>query len=332
MLKNLILGIIIIVFLSIGGLVLFFPLDSFIKEKIEESAGPYISFSTLKIGWNSIKADNVLIKTPAGTDFLKIKQLRLKPSFLGLLRKKLEIKDIELDSPALTIKKAKNGNWLLPEFKKQKEKGGPSLELVIKSFDVNNGEIFFADDIKGFRLGLSDINIDIKSMFSLLHPGKTSVKVSAKLPDAGAALIKSDGNIAGGNFKGTFSIKNLNLVLLKPYIEGDVNIKRGRLNLDSKLSLNKWHVNAPSHLHIKDLDIEGKGAIMGVSAPLVVELIKKKGTVDLDFNIWGKYDNLQNDLKGAFQKKVFTEVGKTITKPLLENVVDSIGSIFQRKK
>jgi len=331
MLKKFILGIIIIVFLSIGGLVLFFPLDSFIKKKIDESVGPYISFSTLKIGWNSIMADDVLIKTPEGTDFLKIKQLRLKPSFLGLLRKKLEIKGIELDSPALTIKKAKNGKWLLPEFKKKKGEGS-TMEVIVRSVRVDRGTILFADEVQGARFDLTDVAIDMSSRLSFFSAGKASINASAKVSPSGKISMNSKGDMVTGNFKGTLSIKDLNMILLKPYMKGDVEVKKGRLNLDSNVSLDKGNVKAPSHLNVRDLDIEAKGAIMGVSAPLVVELIKKKGTVDLDFNIWGKYDNLQNDLKGAFQKKVFTEVGKTITKPLLENVVDSIGSIFQRKK
>lgn len=331
MLKKFILGIIIIIFLSLGGLVLFFPLDSFIKKKIEESAGPYISFSALKIGWNSITADNVLIMTPAGTDFIKIKQLRLKPSLLGLLSKKLEIKGIELDSPELIIKKLKNGKWLLPQFKKKKGEGS-SMQIIVRSVRVDSGAILFADEVQGARFDLTDVAIDMSSGLSFFSAGKVSINASAKVSPSGEISVTSKGSMATGNFKGTLSIQDINMILLNPYIKGDVEVKKGRLNLNSNISLDKGNIKAPSHLNVRGLDIEAKGAIMGVSAPLVVELIKKKGTVDLDFNIWGKYDNLQNDFKGAFQKKVFTEVGKTITKPLLENVVDSIDSIFQRKK
>lgn len=330
MLKKLILGIIIIVFLSIGGLVLFFPLDSFIKKKIEESAGPYISFSTLKIGWNSIKADNVLIKTPAGTDFLKIKQLRLKPSFLGLLRKKIEIKGIELDSPELTIKKAKNGKWVLPEFKKKKGEGS-TMEVIVRSVRVDRGAILFADEVQGARFDLTDVAIDMSSRLSFFSAGKASINASAKVLPSGKISINSKGSMATGNFKGTLSIKNINMILLKPYIKGDVEVKKGRLNLDSNVSLDKGNVKAPSHLNVRSLDIEAKGAIMGVSAPLVIELIKKKGEVDLDFNIWGKHDNLRNDLKESFQKKVLAEVGRTVTSPV-EDVMKEIRSLLPGKK
>ena len=337
MLKKLILGIIIIVFLSIGGLVLFFPLDSFIKKKIEESAGPYISFSTLKIGWNSIKADNVLIKTPAGTDFLKIKQLRLKPSFLGLLRKKLEIKGIELDSPELTIKKAKNGKWVLPEFNRrsaeaEKKKGeGSAMEVIVRSVRVDRGAILFADEVQGARFDLTDVAIDMSSRLSFFSAGKASINASAKVLPSGKISINSKGSMATGNFKGTLSIKDINMILLKPYIKGDVEVKKGRLNLDSNVSLDKGNVTAPSHLNVRGLDIEAKGAIMGVSAPLVIELIKKKGEIDLDFNIWGKYDNLRNDLKESFQKKVLAEVGRTVTSPV-EDVMKEIRSLLPGKK
>ncbi len=50
-------------------------------------------------------ADDILVKTPAGTDFLEIKQLRLKPYLWALLRKKFNIKEIEMESPRLAIKR-----------------------------------------------------------------------------------------------------------------------------------------------------------------------------------------------------------------------------------
>ncbi len=340
MLKKVIPGFIVIVFLSLLGLIIFFPLDSFVKKKIDDALGPDISFKALKIRWSAIVADDVLLKTPAGSDFLKIKQLKLNPSIWGLLRKKLEIKEIALDSPSLVIKRAKNGKWLLPGFRKsaeaEKKKGAKSsVKLIIKTFKVNNGTILLIDDVKGFSLDLSEVVIDIKSKFPFIQSGRVSINASAQLPSSGKVSIRSEGDITTGNLKGVLSIKDLNITLLRPYMKSDVEVKRGRLNLDSNIGLDKGYVKAPSRINVRDLDIETKGIIMGVSAPLVVELIKKKGAIDLDFNIWGKWDNLQNDLKESFQKKVFTEVGRTITSPItspLEDAMKGIKSLLPGKK
>jgi hypothetical protein len=104
--------------------------------------------------------------------------------------------------------------------------------------------------------------------------------------------------------------------------------------LDSNFSIDKGYVKAPSLLRARDIDIETRGFLMGVGAPFVIELVKKKGEIVLNFNIWGKWNNLQHDLKESFKRKVSEELGKTITSPLqeatkpLEDVIKGIGGIL----
>lgn len=331
MLKKVILGITVILILSIAGLIVFFPLDSFVKERIDKALGPDISIKNLEIGWNAIVADDILVKTPSGTNFLKIKQLRLKPYLWALLRKKFDIKEIEMDSPHLVIKRTKDGKWLFPEFKK-KEGGKPAVELVVKAFKASNGNVIIEDDLKGFNMKLMDVAVTMKSGISLFQSGKTTITASARFPDAGNALLKSEGNISEGKFKGTLTIRDLNMTVLRPYMQGDVRVKRGKLNLDSNFDLDKGYVNAPSLLRIRDMDIETRGFLMGVAAPLVIELVKKKGEIVLKFNVWGKWNNLQNDLKESFKRKVSEELGRAIishpeqvTKPLQDVLKDVSG-------
>lgn len=332
-LKKVVLSIAIISILSIVGLILFFPLDSFVKERIDKALGPDISIKNLKVGWNSILIDDILIKTSAGTDFLEIKQIRLKPYLWALVRKKFDIKEIKMESPCLMIKRTKSGKWLLPELKK-KEAGKPSVELVVKVFKVSNGNVIIEDEFKGFTMKLSDVVVTMESGISLFRPGKTTITASAKFPNVGNALLKLEGNISDHKFKGTLTIKDLNMTLLRPYMKGDVRVRKGRLDLDSNFVFDNGYVKAPSLLKIKDIDIETKGFLMGISAPLVVELVKKKGEIVLNFNIWGKWNNLQNDLKESFKQKVFEELGKTITSPIeqatkpLQDVLKDVGGLL----
>lgn len=299
MAKKIALGLIIALFIFVTGLILFFPFESFVKERVGNALGPDISVKNLKIRWSEITADDILIKTQDGTDFMQIKHLKLKPYIWGLLRKSLEIKEINMDSPTLIIKKTKDNKWLLPEFKKKKD-GKPSITLLIKIFKVNNGNISFSDETKGFNLTLTETAIDMESNISVFQSGRTSFNASAKLPASGKVSIKSECDVESGIFKGTLSIKEMDVVLLKPYMKGDVRIKRGRLNLDSSITLDKGHVRAPSILKARDIDTDTKGVIMGISVPLVIELAKKKGEIVVNFNIWEKSDNLQNDLKESF--------------------------------
>jgi hypothetical protein len=333
MLKKVIFGITVILILSIAGFILFFPLDSFVKGRIDKALGPIISIKNLKIGWNAIVADDILVKTPSGTDFLEIKQLRLKPYLWTLLRKKFDIKEIEMESPRLVIKRTKGGKWLFPEFKK-KEGEKPAVELVVKAFKVSNGNVIIEDDLKGFNMKLTDVAVTMKSGISLFQSGKTTITASAKFPDTGNASLKSEGNISEGKFKGTLTIMDLNMTVLRPYMKGDVVVKKGRLNLDSNFDFDKGYVKAPSLLRIRDMDIETRGFLMGIGAPIVIELVKKKGEIVLNFNIWGKWNNLQHDMKESFKRKVSEELGRTITSPLeqatkpLQDVLKDVGGLL----
>jgi uncharacterized protein involved in outer membrane biogenesis len=330
MAKKIALGFIIALSLSVTGLILFFPFDSFVKEKIDNALGPDISIKNLKMRWSEITADDILIKTPAGTDFLQIKHLKLKPHIWGLLRKRLEIKEIDMDSPTLILKKTKGNKWLLPDFKKKKNEK-PSITLLIKRFKVNNGNISFSDETKGVNLILTEAAIDMESNISLFQAGRTSFNAAAKLPSSGKVSVKAEGDIESSIFKGVLSIKEMDVVLLKPYMKGDVRVTRGKLSFDSNISLDKGYVRAPSILKVRDIDIDTKGVIVGVSTPLVIELAKKKGEIIVNFNVWGKSDNLQNDLKESFQKEVFAGIGRKVTTPI-EDAVKGIRSLLPSKK
>jgi uncharacterized protein involved in outer membrane biogenesis len=330
MLRKIILYSAIAVVVLIAAFILFFPLDSFVKGKIHDALGPDVSIKNFKIRWSSIDIEDVTVKTPDETEFLKIKNVKLKPYLLGFLFKRLEIKSLELDSPSLVIKRTKTGKWILPEIKKGKEEKG-TFDLIIKSIRINGGNVLFEDDLKGFKMDFTNVAIDIKSEISLFQSGKTVIEASAQMPDNGSISIDSKGNIRDNNFSGVLSVRDLNMILLRPYMKGDVKVKKGRLNLDSKFTLDNGYVKAPSNLKIKDIDIETKGAIMGISAPLVMEVVKKKGELILDFNMWGRWNNLEHDLKESFQRKFFKELGRTVTSPL-EEAVKGIGSLLPTKK
>ena len=337
MLKKVIIGLALMFVLSTAGLMLFFPLDSFVQEKIGSALGPDISTGHLKIGWTAVVAENIGVRTPEGSGFLFVKKVTIRPYLWSLLRKKFDIKEIDMDSPALTVRRTKNGKWLLPVFKKKDDKK-QAVEFILKAIKVNNGTIIFQDAMKGFNIDLSNVRIEAKSSLSILQPGKTTIDASAKLPNSGSAAIKSEGNIFDTTFTGNLSIKDMDMTLLKPYMKGDVKVKKGRLDLDSKFSIDKGDVKAPSMLRLRNMDIETKGVLMGVSAPLVMDLIKKKDTIEVSFYVWGRWNNLQNNLKEAFKKKVFDELGRTITSPVeeagksLEDVVKGIGELLPSLK
>lgn len=310
--KKVIIGLASFFILSILSFFIFFPFDSFIKEKIEQTLGPAVSIKKIKIRWNSITGQDIIIKTPSGTEFLTIKELKLKLYFLALLRKEFEIKEIQMNSPVLFLIKNKKGKWLLPVFKEENQNS--HSQLSIKEFKVTKGTVIIHDEIKGSFIKLENVDITIKQSFSLFRTGNTIIRAFAKC-NGGPITLISEGKSSKKQFNGTLTIKDLNIKVLRPYIKGDVIIKKGLLSLDSNFSINKGYVKAPSILKAKGIEIEPKGFLMGISAPLLIELLKKEKEIVLPFNIWGRWDNLQTDLEESIKRKVSEEVGKTITSP-----------------
>ncbi|HHW20569.1 AsmA family protein [Thermodesulfovibrio thiophilus] len=333
MIKKILIVVVLFIILSIAGFILFFPFDSFIKQKVEKAIGHNVSIKYLSVKWSKIVAYDIVIKTPAGTTFLDIKSITLTPYILPLLKKRVEIKEILMDSSTIFLIRTKQGKWLLPEFSKkeeenssQKEDKKSSIELAIKEFKVTNANIIIQDDLKGFNIKLYDVAVNMSNKVSLFKSDETVVTASAKFPDRGDISLKAKGNFSDEKFTGSLTLKDLNMTLLRPYIRGGYTVKRGRLSFYSNFNINKGYVKAPSILRLKDLDIKSSGFFMGVSAPLLIEFLKEKDEIVLNCNIWGKWNNLKNDIPESLQKKITQQIGRTVTSPLrsLTNPIENL--------
>lgn len=322
MLKKLLIGfsgLIVLIFLAFAGVMLFFPFESFIKERIKENFGADVSVGKIHISWGEFAADDILVKTSAGTDFLKVKKAGIDIAIIPLLSKKVIVNDISIDSPAIIVKRTKGGQWLLPAMKNKKpvadkkqdkKEKSEQYEIFLKKFNITNGSLQFIDDMKGAKISATDFVLNLKSKAA----DKTKISSSAKISSGGKINLKADGNMIAGNMKGEMSLENFDIGLIETYLISGLDIKKGRAGFNAKFTTEKWYVKAPSELKINDFDIGTKSSIMGVSAPQAKGLLKKEGELAINFNIWGKPSNLQNDFKEVFQKKVSAEAGKAATK------------------
>jgi uncharacterized protein involved in outer membrane biogenesis len=318
MLKKLLIGftgLIVLIFLAIAGVMLFFPFESFIKERIKENFGANVSINKIHIGWGEFAADDIIVKTSAGTDFLKVKKAGIDIAIIPLLSKKVIVNDISIDSPAIIVKRTKGGQWLLPAMKNKKpavdkKEKSQQYEIFLKKFNITNGSLQFVDDMKGAKISATDFVLNLKSKAA----DKTKISSSAKISSGGKINLQADGNMIAGNLKGELSLENFDIGLIETYLISGLDIKKGRAGFNTKFNTGNWYVKAPSELKMNDLDIGTKNSIMGVSAPQAKGLMKKEGEIAINFNIWGKPNNLQNDFKEVFQKKVSAEAGKVATK------------------
>lgn len=314
--KRVIIGIFLIIVISIIAIYFFFPFDTIVKEKIEQSLGQNVSIERVNVKWNYLEASDISVKTTSGGEFLKIKELKVKLYFFPLLRKQVEIKEIRMESPHLYLIKNKKGQWQLPSIFISADTQKNSIKLSVKELKSIRGVVILQDEVKRSYIKLTDVNVSIKSNNSIFQTGNTLIYASAQFSDGGNLKINSQGTYPQQQLRGTLNIKDLNIKILRPYLSGDVKVKRGIISLDSDFSINNGYVKAPSVLKAKQVEIESKGLLMGIAAPLLIELLKKKEEVVVPFNFWGQWDNLQNDLESAIKKQITQEVGKTITSPL----------------
>ncbi|MCE5193974.1 MAG: DUF748 domain-containing protein [Nitrospiraceae bacterium] len=339
MIKKIIIGIVIFVFLAIAGVVLFFPLDSVVKKAVNDAVGPAVTLKSVKFGWNGIVVAGIQVKTVHKTDFLKVEDLTVRPSLWDLLGGKLVINMIQINSPVVRLQRTKDGKFLMPDIKKKesakekemvkKQDAGKALPVLVKKFELNNGQIIFIDDVKGVALNITELFVKAKSNES----GETTADVSAKLPSNGAFKVNSKGNILTRKFNGNLSVNNLDIALFKKYVENTADINKGRVDFNSKFDINNTYLNkTPSVIKITDIDVKSKGSFMGVSAPLVLDLLKKKGSIDLQFNVWGEFNNLKHDLKEALTKKILEEGTKNLSPEKIEGTIKDIKGLFPKKK
>ncbi len=296
-------------------LLIFSPFDSIIKAQVEKSLGPNFTFKHLKVHWNSLLVKNCQIKVNKDSNIMEIEQIKLNMYFLSLLKKKVEIKSIEIDRPYIYLKKDKSGKWIVPSFPTE-NKEPSSFMLKIRELKVKDGVVVIEDESNNFKAQIINLKSNITSEGSLFKEGKTYIEVMGDVLQKGKIFLKGTLDSATAIHEGMIKIDDLNAKLLEPYIKGDTQIKKGYLGFYSNYSVKRGYVTAPSTLILKDFVVEKRGLFMGVSTKLIMELMEKNGQIEINFNIWGRWNNLQNDLESSFKKKVLNEIGSTLTSPL----------------
>ncbi len=306
----------------VAALVLYMilPLESYVISTMEKATDNAVSAGSVKIRWNMVSADDVIIKTRDGSEFFRASRMRVGLSFISLLKRNVDIKYIEADNMQLNLKRSRDGKWVWPEFKSS---GSSSPSFSIRGLDVSNSTINIDDRLKGARLVLSNVQIDIHRTNPVFSPSKIKYSASAAINPSGSVNIAGQGDVAGNAYNGTFVMKDVDINLIKPYMQGRSKVKKGLLSMESDVAFENGHVKAPSKIKLRNFDLEKGDVLMGVAGPLIVEMLKKDGEINISFSVWGRWNSLQNDLSEAFHKKILEETGRTITSPV-ESVIKGI--------
>lgn len=142
--------------------------------------------------------NDLTISEPDGTElFITAKQVSFRLSILPLLRKRLALNEIDIQSPVIRLSRTKEGKLSIDDLLKPAptadQKPSP---LRVRGLKIHKGTVVWrdaaVDAFRGLPLTLSDLDLAIDR----LTPGKKSnFKLAATMTGGASGTIRSEGSI-----------------------------------------------------------------------------------------------------------------------------------------
>ena len=303
----------IIAIAVVACIVLIKNANTIAKHELDQILGKNFSVQEVRLKWNKVEAMNVSYRNHEGRTIFHTDSLILSTDITGLLKKDYSVSNATLVNPYLLLEKDKSGTFKnpFPSHKEGDEKK-PSKEFRIQKIEIINGSLDYVDEeVSGEPVVTELRNIDIESdnvSFPLqdnLTDYRFTAKVSGKLS---AGTIKSEGKIAlkSFNMNSRVEAKDLDVTHFKPYYQkqGNVNVKKGLLDLDMNVKIDSGKINAPGRATLRDLQFESqRGAdIKFLSLPvqaIMTFLRKNKDQIAFDFTLNSSLSDPKSSIIGG---------------------------------
>jgi len=295
----------IVIILTVTTVLLIKNANRIIKHELDHLLGKDFSVQEIRLKWNEVEALGVSYKNPEGKVVFRADSLSLSTDFAGLLKKDYTISNAVLKNPYLFFETDKKGRLKMP-LPSSREKGEekPSSAFRIQKIKIENGSLDYLDGkIPGEPVLTELRNIDIESE-NIVFPLKDNVsdyrftaRVSGKL-SAGTVHSQGKINLKTLDTDSKVEVKDLDVTHFKPYFQkkGDVNIKRGFLDLDMDVKILLGKIKAPGRAVLKDLQFESTGGVgakfLSLPAHAILQFVKNnKDQIDFHFILEGDLNN-----------------------------------------
>ncbi|WP_297209745.1 MULTISPECIES: DUF748 domain-containing protein [Thermodesulfovibrio] len=322
----------IVIFLSLFIIILLavilfaneYIIDNFIRDRIEKKLGPSVKIGKLFLCVDSLCAENVKIYSMEGDNFLDVSVIKIKPYLLSLLKGNFQIKEISFKNPKLTLKRDRNKRWHIAKLKGDETKS-PSY-LPVETLRITEGEIEIIDELKGAKTKFNSLELELNND---LENKNLSIKANAKVEKGGSIEFNSKGNYIAEYFEGTLKVTELPIKTVMPYINTDLKISSGTMSFQSNFTIKNGYINAPSFLKARNVEIASKGFFMGIAGSVLIKILQKNNEVTVNFNIWGRWDNLHSDFKDSLKKKISEETERSISSPI-KSIISPLKGIIKK--
>ena len=286
-----------------------------LKAHIEKSLGENVKAGSVTISWGKVViGDLTFLKD--GRTVGTIRSVAIRADFMSILGDTIAISRVDVEEPYFKLLIDKKGKLILPiamplqrtgRDKGGKERGDPKtrkpMPVEIKSLVARGGKIDFEDRSvpRPVLLNFTDVNIDVHDIAYPFVNQWTAYEVTGRLAggsQAGSVTGTGKTNSQNEETKVKTVLKNIDLTLIKPYIEikGDAGIERGFIDMTMEAAIVKKHIRAPGTMVIRGLQLSSSGGVsetfLGVPRSLVLSFLKNnKNDISLDFVLEGNLDN-----------------------------------------
>ena len=285
-------GILLVILIALPMLINVNSFRPKIESELMSALGRQVTVGNLSLSIlsGSVVADNIAITDDpvfGKSPFITAKSLKVGVEVMPLIfTKQLNVTEIKLERPEITLLKAANGKWNFSSIGEASTKKGPGepksgetslANLSVAKLNVNNGKLIVGRANSSAKSQVYDkVTIDVKNFsFTSQFP----FKLTAQLPGGGDANVSgkagpiSAEDAAKTPFEATVKVKNMDIGA-SGFIDPASGLG-GLANLDGTLSSNGSHAKAVGTLTGTKLKFSPKGT----PAPNTVVI---KHTVDVD--------------------------------------------------
>jgi len=318
----------ILAILLIGGyFALTFYAVKFIQPYLQKVAWPGFTLEEIKVKTTHLSAQGVQYEDPHSKQrFLQVKEIRVYPSLLSLLKKSLYIREVTLIQPSFFIYRSREegvaGPWVtiekgregkeVPEEEKKKEK--EPLQVRINRIRIQKGSIDFEDGkmTPPAHIKLRELDFEIEDIRYPLASSHCPIALKGKMEGTtqeGRLDAKGWIDLKTMDLETSLKIREIEIKTFEPYYRKRVSaeIESGHMDLDSKVTVQEKRIDAPGELDIVNFHIKGGGGtVFWIPAEMLIPLLeKKKNEVKVPFHVKG---NLANP-KFSLQETLLTGIG-----------------------
>ena len=291
----------------------------FLKTQIEKTLGENVNAGSVGISWGKVTIENLTFLRD-GQVVGNVRSVHVRTDFMSILGNKLSISRVEVDQPYFKLVIDNKGNLLLPialpeeKTGEDKQKGKrkeirkdqkpkDTMPVEVKTLVVRDGKVDFEDRsaARTVLLKFEDVKIDVNGIAYPFINQWTEYEVSSQLTGGsqkGSISATGTTNLMNEETKVKTMMKNIDLALLRPYIEkkGDAGIERGFININMDAGIVKKHIKAPGKMAIRDLQLSSSGGVsgtfLGVPRSMALSFLKNHNNeISLNFVLEGDLNN-----------------------------------------